>query len=185
MSKKVLVLLGSPHAGGSSEKLAKAFEKGAQERGCDVREVRLAPLCLNGCLGCRRCWTTGNPCIQRDDMDEIYPLLEKADAIVFVSPLFFYSWTAQIKPVIDRMFAFLGKDSPVRLSGKQTALLTVCGDAEDGAFAGLSASDRILADYMKWENIGEVYASGIHTPADMDAHGAPKLSEAEALGGRL
>ena len=185
MGKKVLVLLGSPHAGGSSEKLAKAFERGAAANGCDVREVRLAPLCLNGCLGCHKCWLSGNPCIQRDDMDEIYPLLEKADALVFAVPLFFYSWPAQLKPVIDRMFAFLGKSSPVSLKGKQSVLLAVCGDAEEGAFAGLRTSYRILADYMKWVNAGEVCAFGLHTPADTDAVGGKWLAEAEELGKKL
>ena len=185
MGKKVLVLLGSPHAGGSSEKLAKAFEKGAAASGCDIREVRLTPLMLNGCLGCFKCWSTGNPCIQRDDMDEIYPLLEKADVLVFATPLFFYSWSAQIKPVIDRMFAFLAKDAPVRLSGRQSVLLAVCGDAEEGAFGGLLPSYRILADYMKWKNSGEICACGIHTAADMDARGGSWLAAAEELGKKL
>ncbi|MFR5557013.1 MAG: flavodoxin family protein [Coprococcus sp.] len=37
-------------------------------------------------------------------MTEIYEKIVAADAVVFASPVYFYSWTSQIKTVIDRTF---------------------------------------------------------------------------------
>lgn len=47
----------------------------------------------------------GGKCIQKDDMAEIYEKILKANVVVLASPVYFYSWTAQIKAVIDRTFA--------------------------------------------------------------------------------
>lgn len=105
--KKVLtLLLGSPRIGGNTEKLADALAEGAAEKGYEVKKVHLATLTLKGCLDCRKCWSTGKPCIQNDDMDQVYPEIEDASVIAFVSPLYFYSWSSQIKPVWDRLLPY-------------------------------------------------------------------------------
>ncbi|MFR5879361.1 MAG: flavodoxin family protein [Cloacibacillus evryensis] len=71
--KKVMtILLGSPRKEGNSEQLADSLAKGAGGNGYEVRKVRLAAKKLNGCLDCRKCWSAGTPCIQRDDMDSVY-----------------------------------------------------------------------------------------------------------------
>lgn len=63
--KKILtLLLGSPRIGGNTEKIADALAEGAAEKGYEARKVHLAALTLKGCLDCRKCWSTGKPCIQ-------------------------------------------------------------------------------------------------------------------------
>ncbi|MDD4160517.1 MAG: flavodoxin family protein, partial [Synergistaceae bacterium] len=85
-TKKILTLLmGSPRIGGNTEKLADALAEGASEKGYEIKKVHLATLTLKGCLDCRKCWSTGKPCIQNDDMDQVYPDIEAASVIVFVS----------------------------------------------------------------------------------------------------
>jgi multimeric flavodoxin WrbA len=104
--KKILtLLLGSPRIGGNTEKIADALAEGAAEKGYEARKVHLAALTLKGCLDCRKCWSTGKPCIQNDDMDQVYPEIEEASVIAFVSPLYFYSDSrssivGQIRPTI-------------------------------------------------------------------------------------
>ena len=90
--KKVMtILLGSPRKEGNSEQLADSLAKGAGGNGYEVRKVRLAAKKLNGCLDCRKCWSAGTPCIQRDDMDSVYRDITAAEVLVFASPLYFYS----------------------------------------------------------------------------------------------
>ena len=106
--KKILtLLLGSPRIGGNTEKLADALAEGAKVKGYEIRKVHLAALTLKGCTDCRKCWSTGKPCIQNDDMDKVYPDIEAGTVIAFVSPLYFYSWSSQIKPVWDRLLPIL------------------------------------------------------------------------------
>lgn len=184
--KKVLtMLLGSPRKDGNSETLADAFAAGAAEKGYEVRKVRLAGMTLKGCLDCRRCWSAGNPCIQRDEMDKVYEDLEAADVIAFVSPLYYFSWSAQIKPVFDRLLPFGAKDAPRTLNDKKAVLIATAGDDEAEVFDGLRATYRLTVGYLGWENIGEVCAHGIYTRGEMAEKGAAWLSAAKELGGKL
>ncbi len=181
--KKILtMLLGSPRKGGNSETLADALAAGAAEKGYEVRKVRLAGMTLKGCLDCRRCWSAGAPCVQRDDMDKVYADIEAADVVALVSPLYFFTWPAQIKPVFDRLLPFYAKEAPRGLKGKKTLLLSAAGDDGTEVFDGLLATYRLTANYLGWENAGEVCAHGIYTRGEMEEKGAAWLEAAKELG---
>ncbi len=181
--KKILtMLLGSPRKGGNSETLADALAAGAAEKGYEVRKVRLAGMTLKGCLDCRRCWSTGTPCVQRDDMDKVYADIEAADTVALVSPLYFFTWSAQIKPIFDRLLPFYAKESPRVIKDKKTLLLSVGGDNEAEVFDGLLATYRLTANYLGWKNAGEVCAHGIYTRGEMEEKGAAWLEAAKELG---
>ena len=105
MSKKVLVLQGSPRKNGNSDLLSNEFMKGAKNTGCQVEKIYIKDKNVNGCLGCTACQKNGGKCVQKDDMQEIYLKLLEADVIVFSSPVYFYTWNAQMKTVLDRMIA--------------------------------------------------------------------------------
>ncbi len=105
MSKKVLLLCGSPRKQGNTTLLGDAFVSGAEENGCFSERVFIVEKNINGCIGCIACRTNGGHCVQKDDMKMIYEKMIEADAIVLVSPVYFYTWTSQMKAVIDRTFA--------------------------------------------------------------------------------
>lgn len=183
--KVVTILLGSPRAGGNSEQLADSLAKGAEEAGYEVRKVRLAPKMLNGCVDCRKCWSTGSPCVQKDDMDTVYPDLEAADVLVFASPVYFYSWTSQIKPVWDRLLPYFMPDAPRTLKDKRAILLSVCGDNEDSAFDGIKAAFKGACEYTKWPIEGIICAPAMYPKTDMADKGQKFLFEAYDLGKNL
>ena len=86
--KNILVIVGSGHKNGNTDQLADAFIRGATEAGHKVTKVFLGNKVINGCLGCNACHF-GKPCVQKDDMIELYPLFMQCDAIVLASPLYF------------------------------------------------------------------------------------------------
>ena len=92
MSKKVLIISGSPRKNGNTEALVKRFAAGAEEAGHTVTEFHLGSMKIGGCLGC---WHGGKdsdfPCVQRDDMSRIYPVYKEADVVVLASPCRFSS----------------------------------------------------------------------------------------------
>ena len=57
------------------------------------------------CIACDKCGCGDNRCVFRDDMIELWPELENADIVVFASPLYYYSATAQLLSVVARFYA--------------------------------------------------------------------------------
>lgn len=104
MSKKVLILSGSPRKGGNSDLLCDEFMRGAKDSGNEVKKIRIANKKIAPCSGCYACSESGR-CVHRDDMAEILQKMIDADVIVLASPVYFYSVDAQLKAVIDRTVA--------------------------------------------------------------------------------
>lgn len=86
-----------------------AFTGGAKKSGNNVTEFYLQDMKIFGCRGCGGC-THGvaeNPCVQKDDMAEIYKIFSKCDVVVFASPIYFWSITGTLKTAADRLYAEL------------------------------------------------------------------------------
>jgi len=97
----VLGMAGSPRRGGNSEQLLDAALAGAREAGASVEKIVLSEFCLSPCTACGACDKTGS-CPIADDMQGIYSRLTACSALIFASPIYFYSVTAWAKAVIDR-----------------------------------------------------------------------------------
>ena len=102
---KILVLEGSPHKNGSSNLLADNFIKGAKESGHEVQVYDAAHAKIGPCMGCNACGMNG-ACVQKDDMSEVEKLILNSDMIVFVSPIYYFGISAQLKTLIDRFYSF-------------------------------------------------------------------------------
>lgn len=105
MSKKVLVLSGSPRIGGNSDILCDEFMKGAKESGNIVEKINVCKQKINPCAACYYCKDHGGKCVYNDDMSEILQKIIDCDVLVLASPVYFYSISAQLKSVIDRTVA--------------------------------------------------------------------------------
>lgn len=105
MSKKVLILSGSPRRGGNSDTLCDSFLKGAIEAGNDAEKIFIRDKDIGYCVGCYHCAEHGGRCVFDDDMPYVLERMLAADVIVLSSPVYFYSVDAQLKTVIDRCVA--------------------------------------------------------------------------------
>ena len=105
MSKKVLILSGSPRRGGNSDLLCDEFLRVARESGHEVEKIFLRDKQIDPCNACYFCTKSGGACAIRDDMDGILDQIQAADVIVMASLVYFYSIDAQMKAVIDRCVA--------------------------------------------------------------------------------
>ena len=72
MSKKILILEGSPRKNGNTDLMAQEFAVGATEAGHKVEKIYIKDKTIKGCLGCGACQRNGGSCVQKDDMTEIY-----------------------------------------------------------------------------------------------------------------
>ena len=128
MSKKILIISASPRKGGNSDILCDRFMQGAEEAGNTVEKVFLRDLKIGYCMACYGCRGT-KKCVQKDDMQEVYPLLDEAGMIVLASPVYYHSFSGQLQCAINRIYAL---DKPKRL--KKAALILSSGS--DHVYSG-------------------------------------------------
>lgn len=93
---KIVVITGSAHKNGTSAYLAEKFIGGAEEAGHEIFRFDAAYKNIHPCIGCDKCKNMGS-CAFQDDMNELNPHLLEADAVVLVSPIYYYDVNAQIK----------------------------------------------------------------------------------------
>ncbi len=176
----ILILLGSPREDGNSTRLAFAFADAASANGHAVHSIRVPALRITPCDGCGQCWKPASvPCVHRDDMDSVYPLLRAADVLVFASPLHFYTWSSPLKLLIDRLYC-LSPSHKRNLKAKRSLLLATAADNRPAAFAGVQASYRLVADFMGLKRLGEALVPGVEAEGDI-ARKPRALAKAAAL----
>ena len=165
---KIVVLTGSPQKRGSSNLLAEEFTRGAKEAGHVVSVIDTAWANVRPCTGCVRCGY-GGPCVQTDDMGSengaaqgIKAEILGADMVVFVTPLYYYGMSAQLKTVVDRFCAFNGE---IQQKHMKSALISVACYADDWTFDALTAHYQTLVKYLNFKDMGMVLGKGCGTPA--------------------
>jgi len=100
----IVVVYGSPRKEGNTEILTDSFLRPLYRQD-EVKKVYLRDLQLKPCVACGGCDKTG-VCVYKDDIWDIYEAIEKAEALVLASPIYFASLTAQTKAFIDRAQPF-------------------------------------------------------------------------------
>ena len=109
----VLGVMGSPRKQGNTARLMQDALNGAAAAGAATRMIYLTDLRMKGCQGCYACKQAGaqyGRCILQDDMTPLYREIEAAQAVIFGSPVYFGAMTAELKMVIDRLFAYITLD---------------------------------------------------------------------------
>lgn len=97
----ILGIAGSPRKGMNNDKAIEMVMRVAGERGFETNMFSLAEKKVLPCTACDAC-KNKYVCVQKDDMNELYSLMEKANAIVVSSPVYFGGMSAQLKAVFDR-----------------------------------------------------------------------------------
>lgn len=158
---KIVVLKGSPNRKGSSNMLAENFTKGALEAGHSVEEIDAAQADISPCIGCVHCGYEGE-CSLSDDMDEIREKILDADMMVFVTPLYYYGMSAQLKTLVDR---FCSRNFSIQQKHMKSALLTVAYNSDDWTFDALQSHYDTLLCYLNLTDCGRVLGYGCGTPS--------------------
>lgn len=166
MSKKIVVITGSPRKNGNSFAMTDAFIKAAEAKGHTVTRFDAALKNVGGCHACETCFKTGKACSFDDDFNTIAPAILEADAVVFTMPVYWYSIPAQIKGVIDRLFSFVvgGKD----ISGKDCGIIACCEENDMTVLDGVRVPIERSAALLKWHMVGEVLIPGVLNVGDIE-----------------
>lgn len=156
--KNAVILMGSPHKNGNSAILANAFAEGFAANGNAIEIISLSEKSIAYCIGCDHCRSHGGECIQHDDMVEIANKIENADVVIFATPLYFLTFSAQTKTCIDRLY---GMYHAGRLkSEKTTGLIVVSGGPSEASSESLYATFDANAKMLGWANGGHFHTGG-------------------------
>ena len=149
----ILILQGSPRAKGNTAWMAEEYKKAAEAAGHEVTLVNVAKKKkIAGCLACEYCHNKGNgACIQKDDMQELYPLMAEAEVLVLAAPIYYFTLCAQIQLPIQRMYCV---NAPAKVKKMALLMSSYSPNVYDGAIAEF----RDICNYWGVENMGNVSA---------------------------
>ena len=173
---KALMLIGA-RTGGTTDSLCRQWEKGFTENTDNtVEKIYLFTKKINGCLGCRKCKETGS-CVWKDDADDILEKILNADILVFASPVYFYSITAQLKLILDRTFSIEDK-----IRNKKTFFITSAAAPDEEQYRKFlqTAIDTyhgyVQCYHGELKDLGYITAYGMATETDITKHSEYKLA---------
>jgi len=184
MANKILILKGSPRERGNSAALAERAAAGALEAGAQVESVYLHGLDIRACDGCDLCMEQGEYCVIEDDMQSLYPKLLEADALLLASPIYWFTFSAQLKLCIDRWYGLWNFKNDL-FRGKPVGIILTYGDSDLYTSGGINAihTFETLFRFLRAPIVGMVYGTAMDPG---DAEKQPDLMErAYQLGQRL
>ncbi|MBP1924671.1 multimeric flavodoxin WrbA [Sedimentibacter acidaminivorans] len=170
---EILGIVGSYRKSGNTDILVQKVLEGVMNYGLDTNYIFLPDFNIKDCTGCERC-KVGFKCVKKDDMQKLYPLIEKADAIVIGSPTYFYNVTGVTKNFLNRLYCYEIFDENDRsvwmglnevIGIKYAVTVAVCEQEreEDMGYTSLTLSKTIEAvGYRVIDNIKalHVYSKG-------------------------
>ena len=176
MNKKVVVISTSIRVNSNSEALAKSFADGASYAGNEVEFITLKDKRIGFCKGCFACLKLGR-CVINDDAVDIVARMHDADVLVFVTPVYYYSVSGQLKTMLDRANPLFGTD----YAFTKAYLLATAAEDEPETVAGSEKAVQGWVDcFDRCELAGTVFAGGVTDVGEIAGH--PALEKAHQMG---
>ncbi len=100
---KVLVINGSPHLKGCTDRALREVEQTLIADGIEVERVNVGNKDIRGCIGCNYCREHGR-CVFNDLVNETAPKLAEADGLVVGTPVYYAGANGQVLSFLDRLF---------------------------------------------------------------------------------
>jgi len=128
---KLLGISGSPRIASTDFAAKFALRYAKEKYQIETDYVTVHRKTINFCIHCDFCVKKKEGCIQKDDVQEIYPKLEWANAWVLASPVYQGQISGQLKAILDRCRAVVAKNPKV-FENKVGAAIAVGGDRNGG-----------------------------------------------------
>ena len=168
---KVLTIMAGPHKSGNTATVLGWVEDELKSSGHSIERVELRKHNIKDCIGCLVCQEGEDfrDCAQTDDdANEILSRIVAADAAVFASPLYYWSFTAPMHALIDRSLSLTKgyevKEQISKLDGTPAALLVTCMDSIEGNADLVGTIFDRLCNYSKMKKIDALIVPLCTTP---------------------
>lgn len=104
---KVLVINGSPHLHGCTDRALCELEATLRDKGIETERINLGNKDVHGCIACNYCRVHGQ-CVFNDIVNQVAPRLKEADGLVVGSPVYYANASGQLRSFLDRLFYSTG-----------------------------------------------------------------------------
>lgn len=146
---KIVVLNGSPRELGNTKTLLKACIKKADENH-EISFFNLDTYDITPCQACEACVGLEGECLHQDDTNFLLQHIERADILIFGTPVYWWGISSQLKLIIDKFYAWHGEGYDV--GGKQIGIITVGGSSvADTQYRLIADQFQCITDFLKWE----------------------------------
>jgi multimeric flavodoxin WrbA len=171
--KRVIGIAGSPRYKGNSTTLLKHVLEGAESESARTDIIHLNELVYKGCQAYQTCSRDGK-CTVKDALIPVFSALKLADVWVLASPVYFDSFSGQMKMFLDRCRHLCGKDGKrgPQLIGKRRAVII------------LTYEDNPNEHYLKVAQIQAEYLAWMGDFCEIEILSESNLSEASAVSNR-
>ena len=166
--KLALVLFGSPHKNGNTNKMLEIFKSNIN--GYEFAHINAYDLNIKPCIDCKHCQTSPS-CIY-DDFKCIDILLNKADLLIVASPIYNLSFPAPLKAIFDRMqiyysTRFYKNIKPPIKKVKRGIVLITCGSNDDLGMKIISRQLHMIFSIINTTVINEILWKNIDKNEDI------------------
>ena len=100
---KVLLINGSPHKNGCTNRALCEVEKELNTNGIDTEILWIGTGSIHGCIACGSCSVT-KKCVFDDGVNEISEKMAECDGLVVGSPVYYSSANGSLYSLLDRLF---------------------------------------------------------------------------------
>lgn len=111
---KVILINGSPNAKGCTFTALEEVANTLNNEGIETEIIHVGHKDIRGCIGCRKCKTTGK-CVFNDIVNEVAPKFAECDGIVIGSPVYYASANGTLVSFIDRLFYSMTEDKTMKV----------------------------------------------------------------------
>ena len=176
----VLVITTSLRAKSNSDILAERLIAGAKDAGHQVELISLKGKTIGFCRGCLACQKT-QKCMLKDDAVMIAEKVMNADTLVFVTPIYYYEMSGQMKTLLDRMNPLYSSDYKFR---SVYMLSTAAEDETTTPEKAVNGLQGWVDCFEKAELAGSLFCGGINDAGE-SAGKAEEQQEAYDFGKSL
>ena len=186
---KTLIINGSPRKNGNTVTLLNELKKHLDG---EVVQVDTYYAKSSPCFDCRHCWTNSE-CIIKDEMQDVYKMMDEADNFVIASPIYFGNLTGSLLNWASRLQLFwvsryIRKVEPLSEKHRKGVVILIVNHGKDNIESAISAGKDLLAKARIEKESREVFlwsdADGANQPPPANLNMDRIVKLADALNGR-
>jgi multimeric flavodoxin WrbA len=190
MALKVIGISASPRLNGNSDLLLRQALAGAESAGAQIEYLRLADFKIAPCIECNSCYKTGR-CVVKDDYHIILAKMLEADRLIFATPIFFMTVSAQAKALIDRCqclwaHKYVLKKPIISAAGRNRCAMVIAvgGSKSKKMFDSIRLTMRYFFDVLDINYAANLFVNKVENAGQVKEHPSA-MKEAFALGQKL
>ena len=165
---KTLIINGSPRKNGNTATLLNELKKRLNG---EVFQVDTYYAKSSPCYDCRHCWTNAE-CVIKDEMQDVYKIIDEADNVVIASPIYMGNLTGSLLNWASRLQYFwvsrrIRKVEPISTKNRKGAVVLIVNHGKDNIEPAIFSGKDLLAktraeccEILRWTN-----ADGANQPS--------------------